>query len=40
MTGGSAVMGFPDVVAWIGNAQLLLVPVPLIIFVLLAVVCM
>ena len=30
-------MGFPDVVAWIGNAQLLLVPVPLIIFVLLAV---
>ena len=37
MTGGSAVMGFPDVVAWIGNAQLLLVPVPLIIFVLLAV---
>ena len=38
MTGGSAVMGFPDVVAWIGNAQLLLVPVPLIIFVLLAIV--
>ena len=38
MTGGSAVMGFPDVVAWIGNAQLLLVPVPLIIFVLLAVI--
>jgi simple sugar transport system permease protein len=37
MTGGSAVMGFPDVVAWIGNAQLLLVPVPLVIFVLLAV---
>jgi simple sugar transport system permease protein len=38
MTGGSAVMGFPDVVAWIGNAQVLLVPVPLIIFVLLAAV--
>jgi len=36
MTGGSAVMGFPDAVAWIGNAQILLVPVPLIIFVLLA----
>jgi simple sugar transport system permease protein len=37
MTGGSAVMGFPDVVAWIGNAQLLLVPVPLVIFALLAI---
>ena len=36
MTGGSAVMGFPDAVAWIGNAQILLVPVPLIIFALLA----
>lgn len=37
MTGGSAVMGFPDVAAWIGNAKLLFVPVPLIIFVLLAI---
>ena len=36
MTGGSAIMGFPDVVAWIGNAQVLHVPVPLIIFALLA----
>jgi simple sugar transport system permease protein len=36
MTGGSAVMGFPDAVAWIGNAQILLVPVPLIVFVLLS----
>ena len=36
MTGGSAVMGFPDVVAVIGNAQIMLVPVPLIIFALLA----
>ena len=37
MTGGSAVMGFPDVVAVIGNAQIMLVPVPLIIFAVLAV---
>lgn len=36
MTGGSAVMGFPDVVAVIGNATLLFVPVPLVIFALLA----
>ncbi|MFK8080935.1 MAG: ABC transporter permease [Granulosicoccus sp.] len=32
LTGGSAVMGFPDTVAWLGNARLLGVPVPLIIF--------
>ncbi len=37
MTGGSAVMGFPDVVSWIGNERLVGVPVPLIIFVLLAI---
>ena len=37
MTGGSAIMGFPDMMAWIGNAQILYVPVPLIIFILLAV---
>jgi len=32
MTGGSAVMGFPDSVALIGNARLFGVPVPLILF--------
>jgi simple sugar transport system permease protein len=37
MTGGSAVMGFPDTVAVIGNAKLLGIPVPLVIFALLAV---
>ena len=36
MTGGSAVMGFPQVVAWIGNERVLGVPVPLILFGLLA----
>jgi len=36
MTGGSAVMGFPDIVAVIGNSTLLFVPVPLILFALLA----
>jgi len=36
MTGGSAVMGFPAIVAVIGNSTLLFVPVPLIIFALLA----
>ncbi|WP_097106247.1 ABC transporter permease [Hoeflea halophila] len=36
MTGGSAVMGFPATVAWIGNESLLGVPVPLILFGLLA----
>lgn len=38
MTGGSAIMGFPDTVALIGNATLLGVPVPLILFALLAIV--
>jgi simple sugar transport system permease protein len=38
MTGGSAVMGFPDTVALIGNAQVLGVPIPLILFALLAVI--
>ena len=37
MTGGSAVMGFPDAVAVIGNAQLFGIPVPLILFAILAV---
>ncbi|SMC44565.1 ABC transporter permease [Primorskyibacter flagellatus] len=37
MTGGSAVMGFPGTVALIGNATLAGIPVPLILFVLLAV---
>ncbi len=37
MTGGSAVMGFPDIVAWLGNGKLIGVPVPLIVFVLLAI---
>lgn len=37
MTGGSAVMGFPGTVAWIGNESLLGVPVPLILFGLLAI---
>jgi simple sugar transport system permease protein len=32
LTGGSAVMGFPDVVAVLGNAKLLGIPVPLIVF--------
>ncbi len=36
LTGGSAVMGFPESVAWLGNALLFGIPVPLIIFVLLA----
>ncbi|MEM8728750.1 MAG: ABC transporter permease [Pseudomonadota bacterium] len=36
MTGGSAVMGFPQSVAFIGNATLFGVPVPLILFLLLA----
>lgn len=36
MTGGSAVMGFPGAVAWIGNASLIGIPVPLILFALLA----
>ena len=36
MTSGSAVMGFPPVVAWIGNERLLGIPVPLILFATLA----
>ena len=36
MTGGSAVMGFPDAVALIGNAQVFGIPIPLILFSLLA----
>lgn len=38
LTGGSAVMGFPAAVAWIGNGVVAGVPVPLILFALLAVV--
>ncbi|MFP7674662.1 ABC transporter permease [Marivita sp. S0852] len=38
MTGGSAVMGFPDTVALIGNSQILGIPVPLILFAVLAIV--
>jgi simple sugar transport system permease protein len=37
MTGGSAVMGFPDIVAVIGNGRIGVVPVPLILFALLAI---
>ena len=36
MTGGSAVMGFPDTVALIGNAQVFGIPIPLILFGMLA----
>ena len=36
LTGGSAVMGFPDTVAWLGNGRLLGIPVPLLVFALLA----
>jgi len=36
MTGGSAVMGFPETVALIGNATIIGIPVPLILFVALA----
>lgn len=38
LTGGSAVMGFPESVAWLGNERLLGIPAPLIIFALLALV--
>lgn len=38
MTGGSAVMGFPSTVAVIGNAQVAGIPVPLILFAILAVI--
>ncbi|MGS4946096.1 ABC transporter permease [Meridianimarinicoccus sp. RP-17] len=36
MTGGSAIMGFPEIVAVIGNSRIAFVPVPLVIFALLA----
>lgn len=36
LTGGSAVMGFPDAVAWLGNGLLFGIPVPLIVFAILA----
>ncbi len=36
LTGGSAVMGFPAAVAWLGNGLVFGVPVPLILFALLA----
>ncbi len=36
LTGGSAIMGFPAATAWLGNATLLGVPVPLLLFALLA----
>ncbi|WP_099827893.1 ABC transporter permease [Oceaniglobus indicus] len=36
LTGGSAVMGFPAAAAWLGNGLVLGVPVPLILFALLA----
>ncbi|MDT8857551.1 ABC transporter permease [Paracoccaceae bacterium Fryx2] len=36
LTGGSAVMGFPPVVAWLGNGLVFGIPVPLILFALLA----
>ncbi len=38
MTGGSAVMGMPPAVAWVGNGTLLGIPVPLVIFAVLAAV--
>ena len=37
LTGGSAVMGFPQAAAWLGNGTLFGVPVPLILFALLAI---
>jgi simple sugar transport system permease protein len=36
LTGGSAVMGFPAAAAWLGNATLVGVPAPLILFAVLA----
>jgi len=36
LTGGSAVMGFPEASAWLGNASVLGIPVPLILFAVLA----
>jgi simple sugar transport system permease protein len=37
LTGGSAVMGFPQIVAVIGNSRVFFVPVPLVLFAALAV---
>ncbi|MFN3845643.1 MAG: ABC transporter permease [Paracoccaceae bacterium] len=37
LTGGSAMMGFPPATAWIGNAKVLSIPAPLILFGVLAV---
>ncbi len=36
LTGGSAVMGFPAAAAWLGNATVARIPVPLLLFALLA----
>lgn len=36
LTGGSAVMGFPSATAWIGNSTVIGVPVPLVLFAILA----
>jgi simple sugar transport system permease protein len=36
LTGGSAIMGFPAAVAWLGNGTVLGIPVPLILFAVLA----
>lgn len=36
LTGGSAMMGFPEATAWIGNSTILGIPTPLILFALLA----
>lgn len=36
LTGGSAVMGFPTAIAWLGNGTALGIPVPLILFAVLA----
>lgn len=38
VTGGSAIMGFPPATAWIGNARVLGVPAPALLFVVLAAV--
>jgi len=37
LTGGSAVMGFPEAVAWLGNGRLAGIPVPLVVFAVLAI---
>jgi simple sugar transport system permease protein len=37
LTGGSAIMGFPEVVALIGNSRIMGIPTPLIIFAILAI---